>query len=179
MPARIGSVMCRLFGRPGRLYMIDVAERAHGSSTQPPHVLNWSGVIGASLAPKSTVLFEIAEIPPPLPIGLYEIFTPLAASYLVCQAAMSGAGNVAPAPLSSSALERACAPVVRPTATAVTATTRTESTPRGRFLRVTNSFMTLLESPFVVFAPGWGRRQGRSLFLKSGVRNGEDVVSGL
>src|SRR4029453_13155953 len=103
----IGPVMWRLFGRPGRLYMTDVAESAHGSSTQPPHELNWSGVIGASLAPKSTVLFEIAEIPPPLRFGLYEIFTPLAASYFCCQAAINGAGKVAPAPFSSPAPERA------------------------------------------------------------------------
>src|SRR5438034_11518127 len=150
MPARIGPVTCRLFGRPGRLYMTAVAESAHGSSTQPPHELNWSGVIGASLAPKSTVLFEIAEIPPPLPIGLYEIFTPFAASYFCCQAAINGAGNVAPAPLSSSALDRAWAPPTLMATAAATATVRTESTARGRFLRVTNDFMTPLKSPFVV-----------------------------
>jgi hypothetical protein len=34
------------------------------------HAVNWSGVSGASLAPKSTWRFVIAEIPPPLPIGL-------------------------------------------------------------------------------------------------------------
>ena len=46
------------------------AESAHGIWTQPLHALNWSGVSGASLAPKSTVRFEIAWIPPPEPIGL-------------------------------------------------------------------------------------------------------------
>jgi hypothetical protein len=32
--------------------------------------LNWSGVSGASDAPKSTVRLVIAAIPPPEPIGL-------------------------------------------------------------------------------------------------------------
>ena len=50
--------------------MIDVPEACHGICTQPLQPLNWSGVIGASLAPKSTWRFWIAWIPPPEPIGL-------------------------------------------------------------------------------------------------------------
>jgi hypothetical protein len=46
-----------------------VAESAHGIWTQPLHAVNWSGDIGASEAPKSTVRAVIAAIPPPDPIG--------------------------------------------------------------------------------------------------------------
>jgi hypothetical protein len=49
---------------------MDVAENAHGIWTQPLQALNWSFVIGASLAPKSTDLAEMAAMPPPLPIPL-------------------------------------------------------------------------------------------------------------
>ena len=51
--------------------MTDVAESAHGIWTQPLQAVNWSGVSGASLAPKSTVRAVIAAMPPPEPIGLY------------------------------------------------------------------------------------------------------------
>ena len=51
--------------------MIEVADRAHGICRQPLQALNWSGVSGASLAPKSTVRAVIAATPPPEPIGLY------------------------------------------------------------------------------------------------------------
>ena len=60
-----GSVM------PGTLYGIAVPASAHGIWTQPLQALNWSGVSGASEAPKSTVRFVIAWMPPPEPIGLY------------------------------------------------------------------------------------------------------------
>ena len=50
-----------------------MAENAHGIWTQPLQAVNWSGVSGASLAPKSTVRAEIAAMPPPLPIPLYAI----------------------------------------------------------------------------------------------------------
>ncbi len=54
--------------------MMDVAERAHGIWTTPTPSLtaaeNWSGVSGPSEAPKSTVRFVIAAMPPPEPIGL-------------------------------------------------------------------------------------------------------------
>ena len=46
---------------------MDVAENAQGIWTQPWQALNWSGLIGASLAPKSTVRAVICEIPAPLP----------------------------------------------------------------------------------------------------------------
>jgi hypothetical protein len=48
---------------------MEVAESAHGIWTQPLQAANWSGVRGASLAPKSTVRFVIALIPPPEPMG--------------------------------------------------------------------------------------------------------------
>ena len=57
---------------PGRLYMIDVADSAHGIWTQPAQAAAWSFDSGASEAPKSTVLAVIAAIPPPEPIGEYE-----------------------------------------------------------------------------------------------------------
>ena len=50
--------------------MTDVADSAHGIWTQPLQAANWSGVSGASLAPKSTVRAVIAAMPPPEPIGL-------------------------------------------------------------------------------------------------------------
>src|SRR3954447_8853155 len=62
--------------RPGTLYGIDVPPSAHGIWTQPLQAANWSGVSGASLAPKSTVRFVTAEIPPPDPIGPYVILIP-------------------------------------------------------------------------------------------------------
>ncbi len=40
---------------------------AHGISMQPLHSLDWLGVSGASEAPKSTVLAEIAAMPAPEP----------------------------------------------------------------------------------------------------------------
>ena len=50
--------------------MIDVEDSTHGIWTQPLQAANWSGVSGASLAPKSTVRAVIAAMPPPEPIGL-------------------------------------------------------------------------------------------------------------
>ena len=49
-----------------------VAESAHGMSRQPLHAFAWSGVSGASEAPKSTVRAVIAAMPAPEPVGLYE-----------------------------------------------------------------------------------------------------------
>ena len=69
MLASTGPVILRWAGAPLRLYMNAVAPSAHGIWTQSPHALNWSGVSGASLAPKSTVLFVIAWMPPPEPMG--------------------------------------------------------------------------------------------------------------
>ena len=51
---------------------MDVAERPHGIWTHG-HAPFWSGVRGASLAPKSTWWFVIALIPAPEPTALYEI----------------------------------------------------------------------------------------------------------
>ncbi len=58
-------------GAPGTLYGIDVPASAHAIWTQPLQPLNWSVVIGASEAPKSTERFWIAWMPPPEPTGLY------------------------------------------------------------------------------------------------------------
>jgi hypothetical protein len=49
---------------------MEVAENAQGIWTQPWQPENWSLLSGASLAPKSTCRFEIAVMPPPLPIPL-------------------------------------------------------------------------------------------------------------
>ena len=46
---------------------------AHGIWTQPLQAENWSGVSGASEAPKSTCRFVIAVMPAPEPVGLYWI----------------------------------------------------------------------------------------------------------
>ena len=49
--------------------MTDVAENAHGIWAHPWHAEAWSRVIGASLAPKSTVRAEICAMPAPLPMA--------------------------------------------------------------------------------------------------------------
>src|SRR5215208_7143394 len=105
------------FGRPSPRYAIDVAESAHGIWTQPRHAANWSGVSGASLAPKSTVRLVIALMPPPEPMGPYVIFTPNLLSTWGIQALTSGATNELPAPVSDPAAGRAPAVAVRPSAT--------------------------------------------------------------
>src|SRR5947209_16809188 len=87
-------------GPPSSLYGIDVAESAHGIWTQPLHAANWSGESGASLAPKSTVRFVIAAMPPPLPIGLYVTLSPVFDSKSACHCETSGKTNVLPAPTS-------------------------------------------------------------------------------
>src|SRR5919199_1937031 len=76
---------------PRKRYAIDVADSAHGICTQPRHAANWSGVSGASLAPKSTVRFVIALMPPPDPIGPYVILIPNLFSTLGIHALTSGA----------------------------------------------------------------------------------------
>ena len=59
------------FLTPGRLYITDVAASAQGICAQPLHAVNWSGLSGASLAPKSTVR-PVMELMPPLePMALY------------------------------------------------------------------------------------------------------------
>ena len=102
---------------------IDVAESAHGIWAQPLQALNWSGVSGASLAPKSTVRFVMALIPPPEPIGPYVTLTPYAASTFGIQADTSGATNELPAPVSEAAEALAPAPVVRTSAAPIAART--------------------------------------------------------
>ena len=51
--------------------MIDVPPNAHGICSQPLQAENWSGLSGASLAPKSTVRDVIDAIPAPDPTALY------------------------------------------------------------------------------------------------------------
>src|SRR5262249_29861220 len=75
MPATIGPVSRRWAGAPSTLYGTVVADSAHGIWTQSAHPFAWSGVIGASEAPKSTVRPVIASIPPPDPIGPYVTVT--------------------------------------------------------------------------------------------------------
>ena len=56
---------------PGTLYGIDVAERAHGITTQPLQAVSWSADSGASEAPKSTVRAVTPAMPAPEPVGEY------------------------------------------------------------------------------------------------------------
>src|SRR5256712_3964921 len=87
------------FGPPSSLYGIEVAESAHGIWTQLLHAANWSGVSGASLAPKSTVRFVICAMPPPLPIGPYVTLMSRAPSTFATQACTSFETKVLPAPV--------------------------------------------------------------------------------
>src|SRR5919197_4142442 len=93
MPATALPSSRRWLGRSSPRYAIEVAESAHGIWTQPLHAADWSGVSGASLAPKSTVRFVIALIPPPDPIGPYVILRPSAESTFWVHTATSGATN--------------------------------------------------------------------------------------
>src|SRR3954447_13746837 len=70
MFASTGPVSFRWFGRPLPLYATAVAESAHGIWTQPLQAVAWSGVSGASDAPKSTLRPLMALIPAPEPTGL-------------------------------------------------------------------------------------------------------------
>src|SRR5437773_12526428 len=78
--------------------MTEVADSAHGICTHPLQALNWSGVSGASLAPKSTVRLATAEIPPPEPIPLYCSSYPNADPTAGIHCDTSGCTNVLPAP---------------------------------------------------------------------------------
>ena len=71
MLASVGPSIFNRFGAPGRLYMTAVAPSAHGICSHPLQAENWSGVNGASLAPKSTVRDVIAATPAPEPTPLY------------------------------------------------------------------------------------------------------------
>src|SRR4029450_7735192 len=78
-----------------------VADKAHGTWTQPLHAVAWSGLSGASDAPKSTVRAVIAWMPPPEPIGLYDTSSPRSPSGGI-HAWTSGSTSDDPAPLSAS-----------------------------------------------------------------------------
>ena len=66
--------MCAL--GPGTLYDTTVAASAHGICSTLLALEAWSGVIGASLAPKSTVRAVIWAMPAPLPTDPYVMPTP-------------------------------------------------------------------------------------------------------
>src|SRR5215510_12367226 len=84
--------------RPGMLYGMDVAERAHGITVQPLQAESWSAESGASDAPKSTVRAVMAAMPAPEPVGEYVMLIPYAFPTSGIHFEMSGNGNVAPAP---------------------------------------------------------------------------------
>src|SRR4051812_35184856 len=69
MPASVGPSSRRRLLRPGMLYGIDVPPSAHGIWTQLLHDANCAALIGASLAPKSTVRPITAARPAPEPTG--------------------------------------------------------------------------------------------------------------
>ena len=71
MFAIVGPSSRRCAGAPGTLYATEVADSAHGICTQLLQAVAWSGVSGASEAPKSTWRFVIAAMPAPEPTGLY------------------------------------------------------------------------------------------------------------
>src|SRR5215831_10447308 len=106
--------------------MTEVAESAHGICVQPLQAPNWSGVSGASLAPKSTVRPVIALMPPLEPIALYWRLSPNAEPTAGTHCATSGATNVLPAPVSVVLeLPRASATdAARPAATATSTAVR-------------------------------------------------------
>ena len=58
------------------LYGIDVAERAHGTTTQLLQSASCDDESGASEAPKSTVRAVIEAIPAPEPVGEYLMLIP-------------------------------------------------------------------------------------------------------
>src|SRR5512132_4418433 len=100
MPAITGPVSFRPRPRVLASYERVVADSAHGTWTQPLHAAAWSGLSGASDAPKSTVRAVIAWMPPPEPIGLYDTSRRRSARGGI-QAWMSGSTSDDPAPLSA------------------------------------------------------------------------------
>ncbi len=77
---------------------------AHGIWMQPLQAWNWLGVIGASLAPKSTVPPCIPAIPPLEPIDPYVILIPYAEFTAGIHCDTSGNTNELPAPVRLPAL---------------------------------------------------------------------------
>ena len=51
------------------LYGTDMPASAHGMTTQPLQAVSWSGLSGASDAPKSTVRAVICAMPAPDPVA--------------------------------------------------------------------------------------------------------------
>src|SRR5690348_2716767 len=102
------------------LYATAVADSAHGICTQPLHADAWSGVSGASEAPKSTCRLEIAEMPAPEPTGLYCSVYPNAEPTAGVHTETSGETNVLPAPVIVVSLlfAPAAAAISRPSAVA-------------------------------------------------------------
>src|SRR4051795_13160026 len=91
------------FLTPGMLNPTPVAERAHGTWTQPLQAAACSGVSGASEAPKSTVRAVIWAMPVPEPTAEYLTGMPSLISKLLIQLFISGKTSVEPAPVSPAA----------------------------------------------------------------------------
>src|SRR3989442_1023716 len=128
MSARIEPVRWRRFVTPSRWYGIEVADNAHGICTQPRQAANWSGVSGASEAPKSTVRFVIALIPPPDPIGPYVTLILRSLWIFGIHVLTSFETNVLPAPVRlESARFELDAPAAATTASAITPSSASES----------------------------------------------------
>src|SRR6476469_6838554 len=106
MSATTGPVSFRPRPRVLASYERVVADSAHGTWTQPLQAAAWSGLSGASDAPKSTVRAVIAWMPPPEPIGLYDTSSPRSPRGGI-HAWTSGSTSDDPAPLS-------CFPEVSP-----------------------------------------------------------------
>src|ERR687888_1636582 len=153
------------FGRPSPRYAIDVADSAHGIWTQPLHAANWSGVSGASLAPKSTVRFVIALMPPPEPIGPYVTLRPSCVSTACVQTWTSFDTNELPAPVSSVAFGFACA---EPATLARTIAAAIPSTPMSVIV-----FLVKLILPCRVFLSECNRREDASTRVTDGRTEGD------
>src|SRR3954447_954445 len=108
MPAMTGPLRFS-FLTPGTLKPTPVAERAHGTCTQPLQAAACSGVSGASEAPKSTVRAVIWAMPVPDPTAAYLTGMPSLISNPLIQLAISGATRVEPAPFKPAAAAPAVA----------------------------------------------------------------------
>src|SRR6187200_1891787 len=104
MLARTGPFRTSRLLTPGRLYIADMPASAQGITTQPLQAASWSGVSGASDAPKSTVRAVIWAMPAPDPVAVYVRLIPSELLTAGIHFEMSGNGNVAPVPTSEPAV---------------------------------------------------------------------------
>src|SRR5579871_773634 len=107
--------------------MIATPDSAHGSCVHVWQVVA-NAASGASLAPKSTVLFVMAVTPPPEPLGLagYVTVMPRADWTFGIHLLTSGATNVLPSPWSVADWRAAPAAETATTAMAAVAATASE-----------------------------------------------------